>query len=405
MVMKWLRTLLVGPALLAGWVVSTAAAEMETQLEGNIELETRIFTNAMNNDGRDDPNLSGSIDPIFTMLFNRGQHTVTLNPYFRWDLNDDKRTHFDIRQASWIGAFGNWEFRFGIDKVFWGVTESAHLVDIINQDDGVEDIDGEDKLGQPLVSASYWSNYGTVTLVLMPYFRERTFAGVDGRPTSPLRVDTSRPIFSKGNNNWNPDWAIRYQHAFGVFDVAASYFKGFSRTPGLVPDLDTQGAPVLRPSYSIINQVGVEIQATIGAWLFKFEGITNDGRHKDRHYAFASGVEYTFYQAFGTAADIGVIAEYLHDSRGPNGPSASEDDLFIGLRWEGNDTSTTRILAGAIFDMDSSSKVLFVEASRRIGERWRITLDGRFFVGVPPNDPLFFFRRDDFLQLRLARFF
>ena len=39
----------------------------------------------------------------------------------------------------------------GAAKVFWGTAESRHLVDIINQTDAVEDIDEEDKLGQPMV--------------------------------------------------------------------------------------------------------------------------------------------------------------------------------------------------------------------------------------------------------------
>lgn len=403
--MKRLCAALLVTACFAGSVSSGAKAEVEYQLDGNIELETRLFTNASGHDGRDDPNLSGSIDPIFIMLWNRGQHTVTINPYYRWDMNDGERSHFDIRQASWIGAFGNWEFHVGFDKVFWGVTESAHLVDIINQDDGVEDVDGEDKLGQPLVSASYWSDYGTLTMFLMPYFRERTFVGSNGRPRGPLTVDTDRPIFESGNNNWHPDWAVRYQNSFGVFDVAASYFSGFNRAPDFVPDISNEGETVLRPSYGIIRQVGLEVQATVDAWLFKFEGINVNGKSKDAYQAFAAGLEYTFYQSFGTGGDIGVITEYLWDSRGSLGPSPSESDVFVGLRWEGNDVKTTRVLSGIIFDLDTSSRVFFVEASRRIGDRWRITLDGRFFLSVPTHDPLFSVRRDDFIQLRLVRFF
>ena len=406
-------------ASMLAWA-SPVQAELEVQLEGNIEFETRIFTKDVDTDDLgaqlqqfgstqdyDHPNInfSGSLDPILILLWDRSKHTVTLNPYVRVDQHDKERTHWDIRQASWIGAFGNWEVRAGFDKVFWGVTESAHLVDIINQDDAVEDTDGEDKLGQPLVSVSYWSEWGTLTGFIMPYFRERTFPGADGRPRGPVEIDTDNPIFTFGDNNWHPDWAVRYNHTFSVMDVALSYFNGVGREPSFVPGLGDEGQPVLRPKYDKIKQVGLELQATLGSWLLKFEGITVDGPEKDRHWAFASGFEYTLYQVFGTGADIGIIAEYLYDSRGEAGPSAAEDDLFIGLRWEGNDTNTTRILAGSIFDLDSSAKLLFVEASRRIGDRWRVTLDARFAVSVPPGDPLFFFRRDDFIQLRIARFF
>jgi len=42
----------------------------------------------------------------------------------------------------------------GINSVFWRVVESNHLVDILNQTDLIEDIDGEEKLGQPMISLS-----------------------------------------------------------------------------------------------------------------------------------------------------------------------------------------------------------------------------------------------------------
>jgi len=54
---------------------------------------------------------------------------------------------------------------------FWGVTEFQHLVDIINQTDLVENIDTEDKLGQPMINLALINDWGTVDLFIMPYFR------------------------------------------------------------------------------------------------------------------------------------------------------------------------------------------------------------------------------------------
>ena len=89
--------------------------------------------------------------------------------------------------------FGDWELRLGIGKVFWGVTESRHLVDTINQSDGVEDIDGEAKLAQPMATLSWIRDWGVVELLVLPYFRERTFAGVEGRPRQGALLQRSHP--------------------------------------------------------------------------------------------------------------------------------------------------------------------------------------------------------------------
>jgi hypothetical protein len=58
-----------------------------------------------------------------------------------------------------------------------------------------------------------------------------------------------------------------------------------------------------------------------------------------------------------------------------------------------------------IFDLDSYGRIASVEASRRLGNRWKLSLDVRLFNNIPVKDPLFAVRGDDHIQLRLARFF
>ena len=54
--------------------------------------------------------------------------------------------------------------------MFWGVTESVHLVDIINQTDFAGDIDGEDKLGQTMLSLMLQRDWGEITAFVLPAF-------------------------------------------------------------------------------------------------------------------------------------------------------------------------------------------------------------------------------------------
>ena len=115
---------------------------------------------------------------------------LPLSPFFRYDNADSRRTHADLREAYFLlfGEIGNgeWELRVGIDQVFWGVTESQHLVDIVNQIDLVEHPNGETKLGQPMVNITYSSDWGIVEFFVLPYHRARTFPGSSGRLRLPL---------------------------------------------------------------------------------------------------------------------------------------------------------------------------------------------------------------------------
>ena len=106
-----------------------------------------------------------------------GRQQFVLAPFFRFDQRDDSRSHFDLRELAWIKAAEDWELRLGVRKVFWGVTEFLHLVDIINQTDLVEDPDEEDKLGQPMVNFAVIRDWGTLDFFILTGFRERTFPG------------------------------------------------------------------------------------------------------------------------------------------------------------------------------------------------------------------------------------
>lgn len=391
---------------LAGTVARAADddAGYETDFTGNIEIEGRIFPQISAHPGPAKQNLSLAGEARLEAYWKDGDSGLIISPFVRLDQKDGNRSHFDLREAKWVGVFDPFEIRIGIDKTFWGVTESAHLVDIINQDDALEDIDAEDKLGQPMVAVTYNAGPGLLTAYLLPYFRERRFPGADGRPAGPLVVDRSLTEFQSGDNNWHSDWALRWSQYVGAFDLAVSYFSGTDRDPRLVPVYFLVGPPALAPHYDLIDQAGLEAQGTFGALLLKGEAIYQWNDRQD-FFAFAGGFEYSFYGIRGGVSDLGVLAEILYDDRGADADNPFEGDIFLGARWAANDVAGTTILAGGIFDLNSSSKLFNIEASRRLGDDWKITLDARFFFNVAPVDPLLPFADDDFLQLRIARFF
>ena len=47
----------------------------------------------------------------------------------------------------------------------------------------------------------------------------------------------------------------------------------------------------------------------------------------------------------------------------------------------------------------------WLEASRRLGDAWRLSLESRIFTDVPPEDPGYLFRKDDYVQVELAWYF
>ena len=339
--------------------------------------------------------------PEFRYRTDDDQDQFTLIPFLHLGGRDDNRTHFDLREAYWLRRGDGWDMTVGLNKVFWGVTESRHLVDVINQTDFVEDIDEEDKLGQPIVNVNLQRNWGTVSLFLLPGFRERTFADSEGRPRFPLPIDTDATVYQSSRGRGHVDLAARYSHYFGDWDVGASYFRGTGREPGLVPNPSQDR---LIPHYELINQGGLDVQYTKDAWLFKFEGIVREG-HGDTFGALVGGFEYTLYQVAG-AADLGLLFEYQYDGRDETAPfTLADDDIFFGARYALNDLKDTSILGGAVIDRDTRAAALLVEAERRVSTHLKFEFEARLFTNTEPADPLYFFRNDSFLVARLSYFF
>jgi hypothetical protein len=66
-----------------------------------------------------------------------------------------------------------------------------------------------------------------------------------------------------------------------------------------------------------------------------------------------------------------------------------------------NDESDTQLLAGALTDVEDGAVLGALEASRRFSDNWKLALDGRLFIADGPSEPLYYFRRDHYLQLEL----
>jgi len=371
------------------------------QWSGYLGAEFRYFPQDARDSRQHDENLSLLFEPEFYHEWDKGTQSLAFVPFFRLDQNDSKRSHIDIRELTWLKAAESWEIRIGFRKVFWGVIEFQHLVDIINQTDLVENIDTEDKLGQPMINLALINDWGTVDLFVLPYFRERTFPGIEGRPRNQPVVDTDLSKYESSAKEKHVDLAIRYSHYFGDWDIGVSHFYGTSRDPRLIPTINTSGTIVLSPFYDIINQTSIDLQATKGNMLWKLEALHRSGQDKT-YNALAGGFEYTFVGIFGSAVDLGLLGEYHYDGRGESAPTIFEDDIGTGMRLAFNDAQSSQVLMGLIWDRNTNGKFLNIEASRRIGNDWMLEIESRFLFDQSSSDPAFAISRDDYLELLLT---
>ena len=386
----------------------TSASLSYANFEGEFGLQVRSFAE----EGvADQSQFQSSISGELSFDSSLGGGALVATVFGRYDLEDDERSHLDLREALWTYYGDSWEFQAGVGKVFWGVTESMHLVDIINQSDSVENIDGEDKLGQAMVKFSSENDWGTVDLFWLPYFRERSFVGEDGRlsPFS-IPVTNDEALYESNAEEWHSDFAIRYSHYIGELEFALSHFSGTSREAAIPGDVVVkQGDVYLLPYYSIIDQTGLELQYIYDSWLLKFEGITNSGFDPmGRYSAAVFGFEYTQVGICDSSADLGWVLEYLFDDRKQNATHSFERDIFAGLRYAFNDEDSSEILTGVIVDPKTEEMMFSFEANKRLASDLKLNIEARVFSGAEGVNPSFKtrgLRDDDYLELELVKYF
>jgi len=359
-------------------------------------------------------------EPEYIHEWNNGDDLFTFTPYALIDQHDSNRTHFDIRELSWIHAADDWELTAGVSKVYWGVMEAAHLVDVINQTDLVVNIDGEDKLGQPMVNLSLIRDWGVVDLFVLPGFRERTFPSKEGRPRFAIPVDDG-VLYESGAEHLHTDLSARWSHSIGAFDIGVAHFWGTSREPRFIVkpgEINPVAMSVnkVTPLYEIINQTSIDLQAVYGSWLLKLEALTRSGQG-DRINSAAAGFEYTFVGVNDSALDVGIIAEYLYDDRGDTVSiskvlsgkaftlSPFQKDLVLGARLTLNDAQSSELLASVIIDLDGGGESYNLEASRRLGDSWKLSVEARGVSGVPDNTTQASFSDDTRVRTELAWYF
>lgn len=381
--------------------------------DSSVTAEWLTFTESPAFVGQHDNYLSVAIETEYFHEWNGGNDLFTFKPFIRIDQYDDERTHADIRELSWLHAQNDWEVLVGISKVFWGATEAVHLVDIINQTDQVENQDGEDKLGQPMIKYTLIKGWGVLDLFVLPGFRERTFASIEGRPRTSAYVDTDFVLYESSDKKEHIDYAVRWSDTLGDWDIGLSYFNGTSREPALNVVSDSSFAPVLPLRFSVfyelIEQLGIDVQASVESWLFKLEVIARsdqlivkDGVLDDRFIAAVTGVEFTLVGVNESQADVGLIVEYLFDERDL---VPFQDDVMIGTRIAMNDAESSELLLGLILDTEGDGQAFNIEATGRINDNMKLSIEARGVADLEQGSLLSSFEKDNRVRAELTYYF
>ena len=389
----------VAPASAALDATADAAPGARSVLRGYFGLEGRTFNQSPAMSGQARHGLSLVAQPEFSYESPSRRHRIDATLFGRFAV-EPRYGSADARELNWQYQGDGWSLLAGMNRVFWGATESRHAIDIINQADLRESFATDVKLGQLMVVGSLHRSWGQLELYALPHFRERAFAPSSDRPRLHLpladaQVSRDEPL----------DWAARASVSRGDIDVHAYYFRGVNREPNLVPVFDGSGPPTaLKPVYRQIGQLGADVQYAHGGWLFKGE-LMHRTTPDAQYQAGVGGFEYGIGRLFGSVSDLSLLAEYQFDNRpDTEWPAPATRGVYSGLRLAVNDKASSELKAGAVHDLSSHSWLLRAEFTRRVTDQWGLYLGYYGFRHAVTSPALRDYYRDSHLTITLRRY-
>ena len=351
---------------------------------------------------------SSSLSSEFYADFNNDINLI-IEPRIRYDLYDKNRNKLDISQGYFIYFKDKYEYKVGVAKIFWGITESKNLVDIINTNDLV-DIDPKAKLGQPLMTYSIATSFlGVFDFYYLPLFIRSSETGRRGRIRLSLPKQKSSSYYEGGAGKRQPSWAVKWENSYGRNDLSFQVFRGISRDSSTITEIEDNNLNYFS-GYERITQLGTYFQKTQGPLIYKFEGIKRYGQRnakliRDNYFSSILGLEYVVTRIFNKVWDLNFFLEYSNDDRNNDSTDYLQNDLFLGLKLFINDTSGTEFIASTTTDLDGGGNTGKLEVSSRLTDNIRLSTEYNYYWSTNSKDILYSFRRDNYLGFNIKKYF
>lgn len=441
--------------LLTALCFYSACLQAEVQFSAVLEAELRVFPQQGLQQQQKRAYASLAAQPRFDWRSEQQNQRIRIEPFLRGSTPDGNRSHVDLREAYYQYSGLQWQLKVGVSSEFWGVTESQHLVDVINQADIAENPIGKEKLGQPMVKLGFEPAFGNIDLYLLPYFRAKEFASArerfqvgtglndinaDNSADLQAKYHDSKAFYQSRHKESHIDTAIRWSHYIDNFDFALSAFNGTSREAiPVLYDIQLANNDVtgkFASWYEQSTRLGLEAQYLHYEWAFKLESAYH--RQQSGNYSAAvAGLEYTFSDVGKNGSDIGLLVEYLWHNRSdisirkPTKKALEEslfnaldsqdlfdsykipydyltpfdNDIFLGTRFSLNNIAGTQFLAGVIVDADDQTVLASFEGSTRIGDSVRLAVNMYYSETQDKGSTFYPFRRDNLIEFKANWFF
>ena len=314
---------------------------------------------------------------------------------FRFD-SVDNHNFADAKTAALFWTKEAFQLRAGVLQERWGVMTTSSIADVFNQSDGVEDVDGSERLGQPGLAIDLVGESLDLSLLASPEGRERRLAENERRYRL-LPVDYSDAVFEEGEDSFEAAARLGWRTTY--FSLNMMHFRGHSREPEFVPVIENGALSAFTPTYKQIEQSAVTLEATLGNYVLRGEGIQRSGQTGGEFTAYSAGLERLLYGVGGASSDLLLYVEYFRDERTDSAPiTLFNNDVSLGMQWIVND-QVGEVAGRVIYDLDTHSQLWILDYQQSLTDHAVFEATYRLPSNVEDDPALSSFVNDKELRL------
>ncbi|BDT69336.1 hypothetical protein os1_35260 [Comamonadaceae bacterium OS-1] len=367
------------------------------QLKGNAALGARLYSSP-HEPTKESHRLAVRLAPEWRWA--DGGKTIVISPALYLEGDHNGRTRVDLNELYFSTCLGETIVKAGLSRLFWGVTESRHLVDVVNPPDLAHHYAAEQRLSTAMLYVAHPTPVGQLEVLLLPWERDPVYPNTAGRPRTDLPIHNA----VEHPNGTPPAFAARLAISQGDYDSHVYFFRGLDRESALTARTLPYAAPTeLTATRRLVRQWGADLQVPVGNFLVKSELAHRSGYSRD----FLSGVlggEYALNGINGSVVDVNLLGEYQFDLRPADAPLTTlSHGIYAGVRVALNDPASTEFKFGVVAEPSTGARLWRGDASRRIAKNWTVEGTMSVFDNVRKSPSLMDYRKESYVEV-LAKY-
>ena len=319
-----------------------------------------------------------------------------------YDKDDEERRYVDFSDLYYQYNFEDSDILIGRNTRFWGALEFYNITDVFNTKDFLDDpFDYDSKLGAWNIAYTKYLESGELSLIVKLHEEKQKMQDRESvNNFFPLPYDDDLKTTHDKNR---PTVYLKYSGSGD--EVQVDYGLVFQNGYDSQRYMSVEKGKLVQNAYTVNKLLGYATYIHKDT-IYKTEvafAQSNDSKVSD-YSELGVGLEHTLY-SFWDKKDLGLLAEYYrYDAKDDEKMEFTKifaDDLTLGFRLSMNDLSSSEVLGGLDYDLDTKEKIFFVEYDTRVFEKYKLKTS---YQHLEPEDESIF-KKLDRVKLEFGYYF